>query len=430
MNKKSIFDLFKQKLQFSLTAISVIPILALGIVLSVTGIASVRSTAEDEINMMLTGMCQQLRQEFYEKYPGDFSSSDGVFYSGDHDIADSFYLLDSYHTHFKAEVTIFFGNTRAITTIKDARGVPLTGTVQEDTRVLSTVKTGRNYISKNIEINGDNYYGVYVPLYDHGIVAGMVFAGVTDKAFLSNTKNFTLVIVLLTAVMLVITSIIIGRYSHGIGRMLSSIKSYLGLLVQKQTPDVAMAPSVLKRSDEIGDLARYAVEAGNQLKTIIGRDTLTGLYNRRTGRQFLGLLWDTARINFTSLALVMCDIDFFKKVNDAYGHDEGDVVLKTVGEVLSKYCDNSNDSFAIRWGGEEFLMGFLMSGPQTLKIVNNIRDEIKAKEFTAPNGETFKITMTFGLVTAASTEEISSVVARADAKLYKGKENGRDQIVV
>lgn len=427
--KFNLIELVKSKLQISLTAITVIPLLVLGIVLSVVGIEATKTTAEDEVTAMLMGICKQLRQEFYEKYPGSFSVDGEHFYSDGNDIAECFYLLDSYKTHFQTEVTIFFGDTRAVTTIKDSSGNYMVGTHQSDKRITDVIRAGKNFASDDVVINGIRYYGVYIPLYDHGAVGGMVFAGVSTKNMADRTKGYTVLIIILSLILLSATILATSMYSRKISVQLSKIKSYLGLLVEKQTPDVSMAAQVLKREDEIGDLAKYAVEAGNQLKTIIGRDTLTGLYNRRTGRQFLELLWDTARVNFTSLAIVMSDIDFFKKVNDTYGHDVGDIVLKKVGEIMNKYCEATSDSFAIRWGGEEFLMGFLLSGPQTIKIVNKIRDEIKAEVFTTDKGENFKITMTFGVVTASASEEISSVVSRADAKLYEGKETGRDKIV-
>lgn len=63
---------------------------------------------------------------------------------------------------------------------------------------------------------------------------------------------------------------------------------------------------------------------------MIGKDSLTGLYNRRTGRQFLDLFWKKAHEEHTTFCLAMGDIDFFKNVNDTYGHDAGDEVLKKI----------------------------------------------------------------------------------------------------
>lgn len=427
--KEWFLNRVKGRIAVSLSANTILPLILLGLALTLSGIISITYSYNDELEDRLRGVSKQTREQFYAQYPYEITKVDGIYYSGDTSISDFTKILEQYKAHFNTDVSIVIDATVALTTIRDGFGNPYIGHVIDDQAALRATRAGKNYVNKSGKIAGRKYYCVGVPLYYRGYVIGLVFAGVPNASSAKSVKHFTIFIIILFVIMVTLEVIQITRYSRRVSDNLGHIRAYLEVLTQRQTPEETMSPRVLKRTDEIGDLARYVVEAGNQLKTIIGRDALTGLYNRRTGRQFLDLLWDNARVNFTSLAVVMCDIDFFKKVNDTYGHDEGDLVLKRIGAIMDKHCGEQKFAFAIRWGGEEFLMGFLLSGPQTLKVVNKIRDEVKEQVFVTNNNESYQITMTFGVVTASPAEEISSVIARADSKLYQGKENGRDQIV-
>lgn len=418
----------KNKLQLSLILMSVVPIMIAGVVFSFFSISVLKSSNADNIYRELNGVCFQVENEFSELYPNDYYSAYGRYFSGDKDISEFLDTLDRFKLHFNSEVSIFFGEERALTTIRDVDGNRLTGSTQNDKRIIETVYEGGIWESNDVIILGERYYGVYVPLFDGTEIKGMVFAGLTQEKFLKSIRSFYFQItVFMLAIVFVIGTIVI-LYANKITVMLNAIKDYLGKLVQRQTPDIEMDELVLERSDEIGDLGRYAVNVGEQLKNIIGCDPLTGLYNRRAGRQLLDCLWEKAEKNGRTLSLVMGDIDFFKHVNDTYGHDEGDEVLKTVAEVMKKDISNIEDSFAIRWGGEEFMLGFLLDKKETASVVKHISDDIKAVVFKNKVAR-FKITMTFGVASKLDNDVIHTMIVRADENLYKGKEDGRDRIV-
>ena len=123
----------------------------------------------------------------------------------------------------------------------------------------------------------------------------------------------------------------------------------------------------------------------------------------------------------------MCDIDFFKRVNDSYGHDIGDKVLAGVAQTL---VDNvTEDCLVSRWGGEEFLIVFPhMNGDEAKAILDTIRSRVKKIEFDTGT-KVFGITVTYGLAEYGFDGDAEAVVKEADNKLYIGKDNGRDQIV-
>jgi diguanylate cyclase (GGDEF)-like protein len=154
-------------------------------------------------------------------------------------------------------------------------------------------------------------------------------------------------------------------------------------------------------------------------------DPLTGLSNRRRATEVLG---DVIRDpGFTGVSLAMADIDFFKKVNDTYGHDAGDAVLKFVADTMKASCGEGG--FVARWGGEEFLLVFPgKNGDETRVILEGIRTKVQKSVINVKEDE-IRITMTFGLTEYDYQGDIEGTIKEADEKLYQGKMNGRNQVV-
>lgn len=153
-------------------------------------------------------------------------------------------------------------------------------------------------------------------------------------------------------------------------------------------------------------------------------DTLTGLYNRRKALEYMDYLTKEQNKGFS---LCICDIDLFKKVNDTYGHDFGDEVLKEIAKVFKE--ETKNKGFAARWGGEEFLLLFPeCSGKDAYIRLLNIRDRVKALKIKKED-TVVSVTMTFGLAEHITRNSFEATIKEADKRMYFGKENGRDRIV-
>ena len=154
-------------------------------------------------------------------------------------------------------------------------------------------------------------------------------------------------------------------------------------------------------------------------------DQLTGLYNRRRGMEFIEEIKGSSFLG--SVSIVMGDIDFFKKVNDTYGHDAGDEVLRSIAGTMQDTI--GRDAFLIRWGGEEFLMIFGgKNGDETLGIIENLRVHIMEHPIVVKDNE-ISVTMTFGLAEYDFSGDVRNTVKEADSKLYMGKERGRNRVV-
>lgn len=204
----------------------------------------------------------------------------------------------------------------------------------------------------------------------------------------------------------------------------------------------------LGKESSVEDYEVSAVEVMcNLLSTILLRtqfrrqaeyDHLTGLYNSYKIKQEVErVIRRHERKPETNACIAMGDIDYFKKVNDTYGHIQGDMVLKEVGQLLSRNMRMYFD-IAGRYGGEEFLLLFEgTSLNKGLKIVERIRKEVEKKPFTRVDKsgnvlskEVLNITLSFGVAElkgSTSFKEPSDWISQADEALYLSKKNGRNR---
>ena len=155
-------------------------------------------------------------------------------------------------------------------------------------------------------------------------------------------------------------------------------------------------------------------------------DPLTHLMNRRSMNTHLQQSMDALRSSGKRFSLVLCDIDDFKKVNDTYGHDAGDLVLVNVADIISQNMRSGD--VVCRWGGEEILI--LIHAP--LETATNAAERIRqmiAEKVTYYEGQAIQVTMTFGIAESIPGYKIEHLVQQADDKLYIGKKNGKNIVV-
>lgn len=152
-------------------------------------------------------------------------------------------------------------------------------------------------------------------------------------------------------------------------------------------------------------------------------DPLTQLLNRRAfGEHAAELLHQS---DGRSLALVMCDVDHFKQINDTLGHAAGDEALKTVAKVLASNVRQGD--LVARFGGEEFVLMLRCAGMDEAKAVaNRIREQLAASTFPSMNR---KLTASFGLVVLDSGLDLPAAFKMADSSLYYAKSTGRNKVI-
>ena len=168
-------------------------------------------------------------------------------------------------------------------------------------------------------------------------------------------------------------------------------------------------------------LIRTIISSEEQLREIAHIDRLTRLYNRHYMLSCLEALPEGA----TDRMLAMADIDNFKKINDTYGHNAGDEVLKTVSDIMKSECRGCEIA---RWGGEEFLILSPEGVSAGREMLENMRRCIEKKPVEV-NGQTINVTVTVGMGFRKSGQNIDSWIQSVDEKLYYGKNNGKNRVI-
>ena len=169
----------------------------------------------------------------------------------------------------------------------------------------------------------------------------------------------------------------------------------------------------------------FDVKYNEQLKKQAGTDPLTGLWNRR---QMIQYITEKRRKEpVMAFTIGMCDIDFFKRINDHWGHDCGDAVLVWITQHMSR--ELGEHAKLCRWGGEEFIFFFPdMNGDEVCLMLNSLRMKLDNDLFDW-RGEWIPVTMTFGVEENDFKSNIDTLLKNVDAKLYMGKEQGRDRVI-
>ena len=160
-------------------------------------------------------------------------------------------------------------------------------------------------------------------------------------------------------------------------------------------------------------------------------DALTGLYNRHYLNTHLGNMVKQALKNGKHMALMIMDMDHFKQVNDTYGHDVGDRILKQLAAIIIQ--ESRSSELAARFGGEEFVVLMPETDPASAQnAANRMREKVEATSFIINDaGETIKKTISIGVSSLhPDGDSAESLLKRADEALYEAKNNGRNRVVV
>jgi two-component system, cell cycle response regulator len=164
------------------------------------------------------------------------------------------------------------------------------------------------------------------------------------------------------------------------------------------------------------------------METMATTDGLTGLTNHRTFQERFGQLLERAGRHGYPAAMLLCDVDFFKKVNDNYGHPVGDEVLRRVARVLQDV--GRKIDITARYGGEEFAVVLESStAEQARQVGERLRQEVGKLVIETEKGP-LQVTMSVGIAAFPDdARDRAGLVERADLALYHAKHSGRNQVV-
>ncbi len=411
----------RRSIIFTIMKVSVIPVIILGIIMTAYSQESVREGMSYEVERSLSGIAHNVISMYNIIDPGEFFYSGGKFLKGETELTSDYRLLDDIKNDTGADVTIFYGKMRCLTTLLDEEGNRLVGTEASSAVIETVLHNGEEYFSEDVTINNVPYFGYYVPIRnDKNEVIGISFAGKSTEMVQTSIRYMMEGNVVICILVILLAAFICYFAANKMVFAIRHIKEYLERVAHGDF-SCQMSGQVLRRRDELAEMGEYAVSVSRSLDDMVSRDPLTGLLNRRA------CIVQAEHRNGCSYAVAMGDIDFFKKVNDTYGHEMGDVVLKSMAKKMLSAV--SSNGFVSRWGGEEFLFGYDGSDMELRECLEGVKKDIQSEVFDC-GGDQFRVSMTFGITMCREGEDFDEIVKRADELLYYGKEHGRDQIVM
>ncbi|MGM0415697.1 MAG: diguanylate cyclase [Thermodesulfobacteriota bacterium] len=217
---------------------------------------------------------------------------------------------------------------------------------------------------------------------------------------------------------------ILGGHAGGVVQFVFDKPEQNGLTRAQIEQKVSKAEAYIKQSLSV-------IEAKRLMKTLHDstlRDPMTGLFNRRFMQDQASHLIAMTLRRKKNIGLLMCDIDYFKQVNDKYGHDAGDTILKDCTSILSASVREAD--LVIRYGGEEFLIMLIDIEPgDSESVAEKVRKGVEEKGFNV-NGEKIRKTISVGVSEFPhDTDAFWQAIKFADVALYQAKESGRNKVV-
>lgn len=406
-----------------------IPLLIYGIVVIIFSSATFKKSMQQQVYEELENVASLVNTLLDTAYPGDYTLVGDTalsLYKGGVNITSDYSLIDGILERTGMDVTLFYQDTRILTTIKNWEGERIIGTQAPEQVLTDVLEDGKSSFYDNVLIRETTYFGYYAPLYNgDGRITGILFVGKPATEVNSQVNKALSPIVIVGLLALVLVCLFSIYYAGTFLKALYGLRSFFSQVATGNLSE-ELDPAVLKRGDELSELGRSAVSMQHSLRSLIERDSLTELYNRRSGGRRLAASMEKAKSENTPFTLVIGDIDFFKNVNDTYGHQCGDMVLKNVADILRRHMKDKG--YAIRWGGEEFLLVYensrLEEAYEALKLM---LEEIRGACVQSGDNQIY-ITMTFGMA-CDSSKDLKDLLRDADDKLYYGKNNGRNRIV-
>lgn len=415
---------------WALLKMNMLPLILLTLVITTFSAVRFAASLNVETKNGLVNLSHTVVTLYDAVYEGDYHAleKDGTVYlmKGNHTLNDNFAIIDSIKEETGVDITVFYEDTRIITTIRTDNGERAIGTKANDTVVNDVLKGGQPHFYASTMVEGVRYFSYYEPLYDaDGTCIGMIFLGKPSAQVEGMVAGSLSSIIICGLITMLIACMVTIRFS---GRLVNAIRKMELFLVGIAKGDLheEFDREVLERKDELGEMSRYLIKMQKSLQKLVEQDILTGLYNRRSGEKLLKRVCENYEKDGTPFCIAIGDVDHFKNVNDTYGHECGDVALTELSSRMKEHMQGHG--FVARWGGEEMLLVY--DGVHLDTAVNYMQDlleSIRTKPIVYGDVK-LNITMTFGL-TEGNGDKIEHIVRDADEKLYQGKNRGRNQIV-
>lgn len=417
----------RKSLMGTFNYIIILPVFFIGIVMAGISYILIKKNVYYEIRSGMENEAYTLANTYDVMYPGYYElvkvENLMALKKGEHYLTNDF--IDNIKEDTGLEITIFYNDIRMITTLysdnKRITGSKMNSAIKKD-----VLDNGYSMFYDDVRIEEERFFAYYLPVHNgsENIIGAICILKPANQIHSKFAKQVIPLIAMIIAGVVIITYLNY-LYFGKLNKNFKHIRNFLGDVTGGNLK-AEMNREALAREDEIGDVAKASVNMQRSLRNLIVKDSLTDLYNRRYCNQNLKNISEQYIKTGEPYTLAIADIDFFKKVNDTYGHIAGDEVLVSVAQIMKKSM--AGKGFAARWGGEEFLLVYTGCDMETTLTYLEMLVEAIREMRVEYDDKAIKITISIGVATG-NGDSVDKVLCTADDRLYHAKKEGRDRVV-
>lgn len=417
----------RKSLMGTFNYIIILPVFFIGIVMAGISYILIKKNVYYEIRSGMENEAYTLANTYDVMYPGYYELVKAenlmALKKGEHYLTNDF--IDNIKEDTGLEITIFYNDIRMITTLY-SNNKRITGSKMNSAIKKDVLDNGYSKFYDDVRIEEERFFAYYLPVHNgsENIIGAICILKPANQIHSKFTKQVIPLIAMIIAGVVIITYLNY-LYFGKLNKNFKHIRNFLGEVTGGNLK-AEMNREALAREDEIGDVAKASVNMQRSLRNLIVKDSLTDLYNRRYCNQNLKNLSEQYIKTGEPYTLAIADIDFFKKVNDTYGHTAGDEVLVSVAQIMKKSM--AGKGFAARWGGEEFLLVYTGCDMETTLTYLEMLVEAIREMCVEYGDKVIKITISIGVATG-NGDSVDKVLCTADNRLYHAKKEGRDRVV-
>lgn len=417
----------RKSLMGTFNYIIILPVFFIGIVMAGISYILIKKNVYYEIRSGMENEAYTLANTYDVMYPGYYELVKAenlmALKKGEHYLTNDF--IDNIKEDTGLEITIFYNDIRMITTLysdnKRITGSKMNSAIKKD-----VLDNGYSKFYDDVRIEEERFFAYYLPVHNgsENIIGAICILKPANQIHSKFAKQVIPLIAIIIAGVVIITYLNY-LYFGKLNKNFKHIRNFIGEVTGGNLK-AEMNREALAREDEIGDVAKASVNMQRSLRNLIVKDSLTDLYNRRYCNQNLKNISEQYIKTGEPYTLAIADIDFFKKVNDTYGHIAGDEVLVSVAQIMKKSM--AGKGFAARWGGEEFLLVYTGCDMETTLTYLEMLVEAIREMRVEYDDKAIKITISIGVATG-NGDSVDKVLCTADDRLYHAKKEGRDRVV-
>lgn len=261
----------KISVKTQLVLLCAVPMVIMVAAVAVYSISTMRKMTHDATMEGLENLCQSVFAAYDALDSGAYRMEGDILYKGDYCISENVDVIDSFVDGSAADVTIFYGDTRRATSLRDkSTGERILGTKASDAVIKTVLNEGKTYETDSVTINGETYYAFYMPAKDSsGKVVGMVFAGQPATEANARINQSSLMILGIAVFILIVALLVCIKIASALARVIVQTENLLSSLAEGDL-NLEVNERILKRTDEIGVMGHAVQRLLDELKSIIG----------------------------------------------------------------------------------------------------------------------------------------------------------------